>query len=200
MSATAAVAAPTAEVISGQDSARKTAPRLKPVKQLLEQVFSECDKIATQNIGSTQSTASILQKLSLIYYLDVRMQALLSFGSALGAAVVGMAFFFYAGWLSMSAHGASQSVNISLWAGALTQFISAVSFFLYFKAARQFATFHVCLERMNRYLLANTISDGLDDETKSKVRGALVETIAGAPMLSLDPAAEIANKPAKRSD
>jgi hypothetical protein len=125
---------------------------LAPVKQLLGSVFCECGDIAKEKNGRTQSNASILQKLSLIYYLDVRTQARLSFVSALVAAVVGMLLFFYAAALAMPRRSAPQSVNITLWAGGLTQFISAVSFFLYFKAARQFATFHVCLERMNRYL------------------------------------------------
>jgi hypothetical protein len=98
-----------------------------------------------------------------------------------------------------SSRDAGQSVNISLWAGGLTQFISAVSFFLYFKAARQFATFHVCLERMNRYLLANTICDALDADTAKTVRATLVDTIASAPMLTLDPVVDPANKPS-RSD
>jgi hypothetical protein len=123
--------------------------------------------------------------------------------SALVAAVVGTLLFFYAAALAMPPNSAPQSVksvNITLWAAGLTQFISAVSFFLYFKAARQFATFHVCLERMNRYLLANTICDGLDPETARTVRATLVDTIARAPMLMLDPPTDLANKPRTRAD
>ncbi|MEA2165130.1 MAG: hypothetical protein QOK37_3257 [Thermoanaerobaculia bacterium] len=167
---------------------------LKPVKQLLGDVFNECSEIAKHHTGSTQGIASILQKLSLIYYLDVRKQALLSFLSALGAAIVGMLFFLYAAWHSMSAHAIDESARISLWAGGLTQFISAVNFYLYFKVARQFATFHVCLERMNRFLLANTICDSLSGK-KDEVRATLAQIIANAEMLSLDPSVEPTPKP-----
>ncbi|MGH9421610.1 MAG: hypothetical protein ACRD3J_16660, partial [Thermoanaerobaculia bacterium] len=121
-----------------------------------------------------------LQQLSLIYYLDVRRQALLSFCSAFGAAVAGMLFFLYA------AMSTGKQADTLLWAGGLTQFISAVNFFLYFKVARQFAMFHVCLERENRFLLANAMCESLDHPMKNEARKALIDVMAHAPMLSLD--------------
>jgi hypothetical protein len=167
---------------------------LSPVKRLLRQVFQDCEKIAVDAPGSTRRITALLQQLSLIYYLDVRKQALLSFWSALGAAVVGMLFFLYAILHAMSP-GGRESAQIGLWAGALTQFIAAVNFLLYFRVARQFATFHVCLERTNRFLLANTMCESLDPPTKDEVRKVLVDIVACAPMLTLDGSAEARGAP-----
>jgi hypothetical protein len=156
-----------------------------PVKRLLIDVFEQCDEIAEETIpGDTKKITALLQKLSLIYYLDVRWQAKLSFWSAFGAAVIGMGFFAYAIVHSMTPSG--NEARVGLWAGGLSQFISAINFFLYFKVARQFATFHVCLERTNRFLLANTMCDSLQSPRKDEVRAALADIIACAPMLTLD--------------
>jgi hypothetical protein len=75
---------------------------------------------------------------------------------------------------------------IGVVAGALTQVISAISFYLYGRAARQFATFHICLERTSRYLLANTLCENLGPPLRDKVRHELIGVISNAPMLTLD--------------
>jgi hypothetical protein len=162
-------------------SAASEQPRSTIVKTLLK----NCEDIATAERGDTHVIASLLQKMMVTYYSDVRKQAMLSFWSALGAAGVGMLFFLYAIANSMLPD-MSKSSLIGLVAGALAQLISAVNFYLYFKAARQFATFHICLERTNRFLLANTIAETLDGAAREDVRRALVETIASAPMLTLE--------------
>jgi hypothetical protein len=98
--------------------------------------------------------------MMLRYYQDVRYQALQSFWSALGAAIAGLVFFVCATSQAMSDDGRLRSI-VSVLAGALSQFIAGVNFYLYFKASRQFASFHICLERTNRFLLANTMCENL---------------------------------------
>jgi hypothetical protein len=158
---------------------------LSSVSSNLKSLLKSCDEIATAQPGDTHVIASLLQKMMVTYYSDVRKQAMQSFWSALGAAGVGMLFFLYAIAHAMSP-GISNSSLIGLVAGALAQFISAVNFYLYFKAARQFASFHICLERTNRFLLANTISETLQEPARNEARRSLVETIASAPMLTLE--------------
>jgi hypothetical protein len=161
----------------------------------VRELFKQCDDIAKAEPGDTNAIASLLQKMIVTYYADVRKQAMLTFWAALGAAGVGLLFFLYAISEAMSTQVGASS-TIGLVAGGLSQFISGVNFYLYFKAARQFASFHICLERTNRFIFANTICDTLPSPLQGEVRKSLVETIALAPMLTMETATGAAQRPA----
>ena len=143
-----------------------------------------CESIASVNVGETHKLASKLWDLSINYFKDVRRQAQQSFYSALGAGIVGTTFFFLALYLMMN--GQVPFSRLSLIAGMMIQVISAINFYLYAKTSKQFSTFHVCLERANRFLLANTICENLDTERKHEMRQELIRIIATAPLLSFD--------------
>ncbi len=77
--------------------------------------------------------------------------------------------------------------KLSLVAGVNIQVFSAIGFYLYAKTSQQFASFHVCLERANRFLLANTMCDEIEDTNKKDdMRTTLIGIIARAPLLSFD--------------
>jgi hypothetical protein len=153
----------------------------------LKELERECEEVATAKPGDTHHIASLMQQMSLHYYTDVRKQAQQSFRSALVAAAIGTLFFLIAAWYGMARNeNAYANAWIGVVAGALTQVISAISFYLYGRAARQFATFHICLERTNRYLLANTLCENLGLPLRDKVRHELIGVISNAPMLTLD--------------
>jgi len=165
----------------------------------LKDLQKACDEIATSEPGDTQKIASLMQQMSLDYYADVRKQAQQSFGSALVAAAIGTLFFLYAVWRGMEL---DHRAWIGLIAGALVQVISAINFHLYGRAAHQFASFHICLERTNRFLLANTLCEKLESPLQDQVRKELIQIVANAPMLTFDiveghqprePAAEAGN-------
>lgn len=152
----------------------------------LEELKRDCEEIARTSPGDTNTMASLLQQMSLSYYQDVRKQAQQSFYCALGAAILGALFFIYAAYIVMEQDNKSNA-TFSIIAGALIQVISAINFYLYAKAARQFASFHICLERTNRFLLANTLCENLIcKDRKDKMREELVRVVANAPMLTLD--------------
>ncbi len=148
-------------------------------------MLQDCEEIAQTAPGDIHRIGSLLQEMILKYYADVRSQAQQSFRAALAAATVGILFFIYAIWLGMSPDGSGQA-RLGLIAGSLIQFISGINFYLYFRAGRQFASFHVCLERTNRFLLANTICENLSDPARDEMRRELVRVVATAPMLTLD--------------
>jgi hypothetical protein len=163
-----------------------------------------CDAFATTPKGDTRALASHLSKMILAYYEDVRRQAQQSFVSAVAMGTVGAALFFFGCYEAMR-HGSSQSAaNLTpaataLIGGALVQTLSGIQFFIYGRAARQFQSFHICLERMNRFLLANTIVDSLTHESaQEQARVELIHLIVTAPMLVLDDAG--AAVPAKPAD
>ena len=104
-------------------------------------------------------------------------------------ASVGALFLGYAIWLSMSPDASqqvSQQALLSSIAGVLIQFIAGVNFYLYFRAGRQFASFHVCLERTNRFLIANSLCEQLSEPARDEMRSELLRIVATAPMLTVD--------------
>jgi hypothetical protein len=51
---------------------------------------------------------------------------------------------------------------------------------------REGLTFHIGLERIDRFLIANSMCEQLDASVRNDARRALIDIIAAAPMLSLD--------------
>jgi len=144
-----------------------------------------CEAVANTAPGDIQRMASLLSQMSLNYYADVRRQAQQSFLSALVAAGIGTLFFLYAAY-----HGKWQAggpaPQISLIAGTLVQVISAINFFLYDRTSRQFSLFHICLDRTNRFLIANSFCGNIENrDRKDEARTELVKAVANAPTLTL---------------
>jgi hypothetical protein len=67
--------------------------------------------------------------------------------------------------------------------GVLIEFIAAIAFWLYARAARQFGAFHICLERTHRYLIAYKIADGMKENKDATFRD-LVCIMANASMIT----------------
>ena len=117
------------------------------------------------------------------YYQDVRWQALLAFFAALILEIIDVAFFFYSAYTAMSKEIAT--AVLSTVSGLLIEIMTAVVFYLYAQSAKQFAGFHVCLERTNRFLLANAMVENLPDDQKTAQRERVITTILNAPMLTV---------------
>ncbi len=155
---------------------------LASARPALSAVKINCREVSKIPEGNTNEMGGKIQEMILNYYQDVRRQAQQSFYMALGAAVVGCVFFVYAAIVFM---GQGEAASISLVSGSLIQVIAGINFYMYGKAARQFSAFHICLERTNRFLLANTLCDNIEcHEKKDKIRQELIEKIADAPMLT----------------
>jgi hypothetical protein len=157
-----------------------------------------CERIATIPAANTQEMAALLSKMGLDYFQDVRRQAQQSFLSALAAATIGILFFFYATYRSMEP--STSSDKISLIAGALVQVIAAINFYLYGRTSRQFALFHHCLDRFNRFMLANSMCENIQDtEKRDRFRADLAAIVANAPPLTADLASPRPRRRATRS-
>lgn len=129
------------------------------------EISRNCERLANVEPGDTRELAALLFKMNLRYYSDVLNQAKQSFLFALIAAVIGVGFFIVAAFFSMHNSGAIERW-VSLVAGALVQVISGTCFYLYAKASSQFWTFHICLDRSNRFVLANTLCEKLNPPVK----------------------------------
>jgi hypothetical protein len=68
--------------------------------------------------------------------------------------------------------------------GALIEFIAGINFLLYSRASRQqFTAFHVCLERMHRYLVAYKITENSGSKREETLH-SLVCIMANATMIT----------------
>jgi hypothetical protein len=132
----------------------------------LVELSRSCERLATAEPGDTRELARLLSKMNLRYYSDV------------------LFFVIAAIYFGMQAQGMKAWVSVA--AGALVQVISGTCFYLYGKASDQFATFHVCLDRSNRFVLANTLCEKLERPIKDDTRAYLVHVIAEAELLTSD--------------
>jgi hypothetical protein len=143
-----------------------------------------CDKIATIPSDDVQKIASLLQNMIVDYYRDVRRQAFLAFFAAFVLEIVAVLFFFYAAFIAMRGVDITNAA-LSAISGLLVQIMTAVVFYLYSQSAKQFAAFHICLERTNRYLLANAMVERLPEGERNSKRAEVITTVLHAPMLTL---------------
>ena len=118
------------------------------------------------------------------YYNSVLQQAQQSFRWALIAAGIGLAFFILAvGFLLLQKP--DQLSTISLISGVVIEFISGINFYLYGRASQQLAAFHTRLDRMQRFFLANNISQSIDGKEKNAALAELIRLIGSADSGSL---------------
>ena len=139
------------------------------------------------------------EELILEYYNDVHEHVIESFRSAKRVAWIGFSVLIGTlcyklvvdllsrignigpptsnNWLTVSEFG--------LLSGTLIEFISAINFWLYARASKQFAAFHICLERTHRYLLTYLIAEQLNVNKENTLRD-LVGIMANAPMITRD--------------
>jgi hypothetical protein len=148
----------------------------------VESLAQACENIARIKSDDVQEMASHLQMMIVHYYQDVRRQALFAFFAALVLEVVAVVFFFTAAFMTMN----KESATISTISGLLIQIMTGIVFYLYSQSAKQFAGFHICLERANRFMLANSIVEHLSKPEQDSKRAEVITAIINAPMLTLE--------------
>lgn len=141
-----------------------------------------CKDLAHVPPGKINHLSSVLWDISINYYEDVKSQAFLSFRAALALAVAGTVILFWAIKLLMD--NQVQGSQLTLLAGVIIQVISGIIFYLYSRTSKQLFTFHACLERSNRFLLANNLCENIRGDVSDEMRKELIRLIATAPLLS----------------
>ena len=135
------------------------------------------ERLSQTDPSNVQRVAAAQVGLLTIYHNLVLDQARRSFKWALIAAGAGFGFFLAAvGFILLQQ---SQNVaTVSLISGALIEVISAINFYLYGKTSAQLAAFQTRLDQTQRYLLANSVCEGLEGDFKQRARAELVTVIA----------------------
>ena len=75
-------------------------------------------------------------------------------------------------------HGLGLASVVPLITGAIVNVVSGIVFMLYGKTSSQLSAFHNQLEVLQRYLLANSICEGLSEAERDKARAALIGEIS----------------------
>jgi len=114
---------------------------------------------------------------SLKGYYDLALgQAKQSFRWALIAAGVGLIFFL--GAIAFLLITQSQSIAIvNVVCGVIIEGISGLNFYLYGQTTKQLAYYHRQLDQTQRFLLANSICEALEGESRQKARSDLITLI-----------------------
>src|SRR5262249_11930141 len=86
-------------------------------------------------------------------------------------------------WGFAATSGGMSVGHIGLVGSSIVEAIAGLQFYLYGKATRQFAAFHICLERTHRYLLAYKIAEQMDSG-KDDALHKIVCIMANAPMIT----------------
>jgi len=141
-------------------------------------VIHSVDRLVTAKPGDVQQIAASQIELLNGYYHLVLSQAGRSFRWALIAAGIGL-LFFLAAVTFLVIRQPQQLATISLISGALIEVISGINFYLYGKTSAQLAEFHSRLDITQRFLLANSLCETLDDESRNRERSELIRKIAG---------------------
>lgn len=112
-------------------------------------------------------------------YENVLRQSQRSFNFALMAAGISLVFFMFSINLLSQQQSQVTSAAVTALGGTLSGFVSAVNFYIYNKSTYQLREFHDRLDSTQRYLIADSICDKLDENNKNLVRADLIRTIAG---------------------
>lgn len=134
-------------------------------------------RIAEAAPSDVQRIAATQIELLIAYYNEILSQAKKSFNWALIAAGVGLIFFIFSVVVLIAIQNVDISI-ISALCGLIIEFISAINFYLYNRATLQMAIYQERLDRTQRFLLANSLCEGLEGETKLKSRSNLIDIIA----------------------
>ncbi|MCP4374180.1 MAG: hypothetical protein GY797_39665 [Deltaproteobacteria bacterium] len=133
--------------------------------------------VAQADPGNISQVAASQLDISNTYYESVLFQAQQSFRWAIIGAGVGIIFFVVA--IGFVLYNQPTPVStISVVTGALVEVLSGINFWLYRQTARQLEVFHSRLEQTQRFILANSVCENLEGETKQAARAELVHTIA----------------------
>jgi hypothetical protein len=142
---------------------------------------TESDAIAEElsgiEPGDVQKIVSAQIKLLINYNQDALEQGKTSFKWAIISTIASFGFLIVVlGYLIVN-----QSQNIvSILAGISTliaQLLSGTQFYLYRRSQEQVAYFYKALNQTQKFMLANSVCEGLDGEYKQKARSELVKSI-----------------------
>lgn len=134
-------------------------------------------EISNTPVDDVQGNAANQISILASYYSEGLTQAKASFRSALIISGIGFFFFLTAVVFVLNRQPRDRTL-IPLVSGAIIEVVAGINFYLYGQATKQLATFQSKLNQMQRFLLANSICESLEGDSKQAARTKLVETVS----------------------
>jgi uncharacterized membrane protein len=158
-----------ADASSGLPTAQKTS---------VEALFASTGELAGVDKDEPQEVLAATGNILNSHYSLAVVQSDRSFWWALVAAIAGTVFFL-AAVLFLLLTGSEELATVSVIGGAIVELIAGLNFYLYGKTTEQAASHRSSLEKMQRYLLANSIVESLgSQETKDESRARLISAMS----------------------
>ncbi|HTK06141.1 MAG TPA: hypothetical protein VL485_03150 [Ktedonobacteraceae bacterium] len=155
------------------------------IRSHTKKVIQVCDQIQHKfkvaEINDIKETLALQLEMNTQYHKDILFRVNLSFIFALIFAGIGILLFFSI--VIFMVFGLSSNITttvVSVVAGTFVQVLSGVSFYLYNRESDRLQTFHKSLERLQNYMLANSICQGLEGIDKAHTCSRLSLIIASA--------------------
>jgi len=153
-------------------------------KMRSEEVAKIEETIANTPVTNIQQIAASQLAISTRYYENALQQSRRSFQSALFWAFIGTSIIIGSVIYLILKRPTDFSAYGSLIGGTVVETIAGLNFYLYGRATDQLTNFQAPLDRIGRFLIANSICENLDKEAMNKTRAELVKTIANVPLIS----------------
>ena len=148
-------------------------------------ISENLERVVQADPKNIQEVAITQLELSNSYYRNALQQSQHSFRSALIWASIGTLFIFAAIVFLIIQKPANLSY-VSLIGGAVVEAIASLNFYLYGQTSKQLTSFQVPLDRIGRFLLANSVCENLKEEIKQSTRAELVRLIMDLPITNND--------------
>lgn len=152
----------------------------QPEKEIEDTRIEEKESLLQLQFADPKNVQEVVAAqldLMTVYHNEALKQANQSFRYARAASVIGLGFFI-AAVIIVIIQDAPNGAAIPLIAGVVAEVIAGVYFYLYAQTRRQMTAYQSQIDRTQRYVLANSLCEGLNDEAKDVARQELVKTVS----------------------
>ena len=155
---------------------RPTLVRGPPAGGTMPSLSVALNRLTKAKPGDVQEIAASQIELLRTFYDLAIGQARRSFRWALAASIVGLAFLLSAVTFVLVGKPTEAAI-VSVISGAIVEVIAGINFYLYSKTTEQLSLFHARLDITQRFLLANSLCEGLEGEKKQAARAELISKL-----------------------
>lgn len=153
---------------------------LRPGGGLIADPTPAIEKIAQADPSNVATIAAPHLELVNSYYLNTLRQSQQSFFWALIGGGIGIAFFIVSAFLIIFRQPANSSYlgpAITALAGGAVEVIAGIMLKLYGSTSNQAAAYHVRLDRIQRFFIANSACEGMESDIKYSTRAELIRKL-----------------------
>lgn len=162
---------------SEDEIASMTHPGVGESRRISININNAVEEISDTPVDDVQGIAAAQLAILSSYYSEGLTQAKTSFRWAAIVSGIGFAFFVTAVIFVLNRQPRDRTL-IPLISGAVIEVVAGINFYLYGQATKQLASFQHRLDQTQRFLLANSICESLEGESKQSARVELVKTVS----------------------